>query len=126
MGQNADTVRAMYDAYNARRFAEALEHMDPDVTWDFTEVPDGTIYKGHTEIESFWAMLDTVWESLRVEPDKQTEDGDIVISDIRVVGRGKGSGVEVEHPEIHRWRLRDGKLIEGKTFLDPERARSAA
>ena len=108
----------MYDAYNGGDHAGALAAMDPEVTWDFTEAPDGRLYHGLDEVAGFFTMLGDVWESLRIEVTAQKECGDQVISDVRVVGEGRGSGVAVQHHETHVWRLRDGKLIEGKTHLD--------
>jgi ketosteroid isomerase-like protein len=108
----------MYDAYNGGDNAAALAVMDPDVTWDFTEAPDGRLYSGLEEVEGFFTMLADVWESLLIEVTAQKECGDQVISDVRVVGQGRGSGVAVQHHETHVWRLREGRLVEGKTHLD--------
>jgi ketosteroid isomerase-like protein len=108
----------MYDAYNEGDHASALAVMDPEVVWDFTEAPDGLVYRGLDEVEAFFAMLDETWSSLRIEVIAQTERGNCVMSDVRVVGTGRGSGVAVQHHETHIWRMRDGRLVEGKTHLD--------
>jgi ketosteroid isomerase-like protein len=122
---NADIVRAMYGAYNSRDRTTALAHMDSEVIWDFTEAPDGLLYRGHGEVKRFFAMLDEVWETLQIEVEAQEEHGDVVVSEVRVKGRGKGSGVEVQHSETHVWRLHEGRLLEGKTFLDRAQALAA-
>lgn len=108
----------MYDAYNGGDHAAALAAMDSDVTWDFTEAPDGVVYHGRSEVESYFTTLGETWESLRIEVTAQKECGDQVISDVRVVGHGRGSGVAVQHHETHVWRLREQILVEGKTHLD--------
>jgi uncharacterized protein len=118
MGENADVVRSMYEAYNSGDRSRVAEFLDPDVTWDFTEAPDGNIYEGVGEVDNFLGMLDEVWESARIEVLAQEERGDLVISNVRVIARGKGSGVVVEQSETHVWRIRDGKLAEGKTYID--------
>jgi ketosteroid isomerase-like protein len=108
----------MYDAYNGGDYANALAVMDPAVVWDFSEAPDGLIYHGLDEVEKFFTTLDDEWESLRIEVIAQQERGGCVVSDVRVIGRGRGSGVAVQHHETHVWRLQDGHLLEGKTHLD--------
>jgi len=108
----------MYDAYNGGDRAGALASMDPEVVWDFTEAPDGLVYRGLGEVEKFFETLGEGWESMQIEVIAQTERGNCVISDVRVIGRGRGSGVAVQHHETHVWRLRDGRLVEGKTHLD--------
>jgi ketosteroid isomerase-like protein len=112
----------MYDAYNQGDRESALALMDREVMWDFTAAPDGRVYRGLEEVKAFFEMVDEVWESSRIEVIAQTERGGCVTSDVRVIGRGRGSGVTVQHHETHVWRLRNGRLIEGKTHLDREMA----
>jgi ketosteroid isomerase-like protein len=112
----------MYDAYNRGDRAGALELMDPEVAWDFTAAPDGHVYRGLDEVKGFFKMIDEVWESSRIEVIAQAERGSCVTSDVRVIGRGRGSGVTVQHHETHVWQVRDGRLVEGKTHLDREMA----
>ena len=40
----------------------------------------------------------------------------------RVVGRGKGSGAPVDEEIAIVWTIRDGKVLRGKVYLDPEEA----
>ena len=112
----------MYDAFNRGDRASALALMDPEVVWDFTAAPDGRVYHGLDEVEGFFEMIDEVWESSRIEVIAQTERGNCVTSDVRVIARGRGSGVAVQHHETHVWQLRDGHLVDGKTHLDREMA----
>jgi uncharacterized protein len=123
MAQNAELVRSMYDVFNRGDEETALAFLDEGVTWDFREAPDGVLYRGHEGIRQFFGMLGEVWASIRIELLAQEEQGDTVINSVRVVTRGKGSGADVSQPEAHIWRVRDGKLVEGKTQLDPEWAR---
>ena len=108
----------MYEAYSSGDLAGALAYLDPEVKWDFTEAPDGIVYHGREEVERFWGMLDQVWESMTIEVIAQEERGDTIVNDVRVVGRGRGSGVEVQQPETHVWQVQDGKLVDGKAYLD--------
>jgi ketosteroid isomerase-like protein len=116
----------MYDAYNGGERSRALAALAPDVTWDFTDAPDGVVYRGQEEVQRFWAMLDDVWESLRIEIEWLQERGDLVLTEVRVVGEGRDGGISIEHGETHLWRVRDGSLVEGKTYLDQARAMAAA
>ena len=116
----------MYDAFNAGERSSALAVLDPEVVWDFTDAPDGLVYHGHDEVRRFWASLDEDWESLRIDVEAQEEHGDVVICEVRVVGHGRGNKISIEHGETHVWHLHEGKLVEGKIYLDPDRAKAAA
>jgi ketosteroid isomerase-like protein len=115
----------MYEAYNAGDHAAAIALLDPEVSWDFTDAPDGVVYNGRDEVLAFWAMLGQVWESMKIEVMSQEEQGEMVTNEVRAVGRGLGSGVEVDQAETHVWRVRDGKLVEGKAYINQGRASSA-
>ena len=44
----------------------------------------------------------------------------------RIAGRGRASGVPLEHDFGIVWRLQDGKLVDGETHADPDDALDAA
>jgi len=45
---------------------------------------------------------------------------------VRLVGRGKASGAEVDARVVHVWEMRDLKVLRIRTFFDHEEAASAA
>jgi ketosteroid isomerase-like protein len=59
------------------------------------------------------------WERpFRVEAEEFLEAGDVVVVLIRWVGRGKGSGAEVESEGAHVWEIRDGKAVRWDVYRD--------
>jgi ketosteroid isomerase-like protein len=62
---------------------------------------------------------------MKIEVMSQEEQGDTVTNEVRAVGCGVGSGVEVDQAETHVWRVRDGKLFEGKAYIKQRRVSSA-
>ena len=44
----------------------------------------------------------------------------------RYIGRGKGSGVDVDTPGAHLWTVKDGRAVRMVVFSDRERALEAA
>ena len=54
---------------------------------------------------------DEVWEVFRTEPREFIDAGDRVVVTGLWVGKGKGSGVEVQQPTVHVFTLRDGRVV---------------
>jgi ketosteroid isomerase-like protein len=57
------------------------------------------------------ADRDEVWEEFRLEPDEFVDGGDRVVVIGRWVGKGRGSGIEVQRPVAHVFTLHDGRVV---------------
>jgi ketosteroid isomerase-like protein len=51
-----------------------------------------------------------VWDALDVQLDDVVSVGDKLMTEVRVEGRGGGSGLEVSRSFFHVFELRDGKI----------------
>jgi ketosteroid isomerase-like protein len=84
-------------------------------------------YRGLDEIERYMHDLEDVFEDWHSEDERYLDAGDgRVVLDYRIVGRGRGSGVPVDQPIAILWTVREGKILRGEGFLDPEHALEAA
>ncbi len=61
-----------------------------------------------------------------MEVEEYRTNGDFVVVLTRYIGRGKGSGVDVDTPGAHLWTVRDGRAVRMVVFSDRERALEAA
>ena len=87
--------------------------------------PDG-LYRGHDGIRKYLADIEGAfgheWDA---EVERIAEAGDNrVVLIARVFGPGKG-GLPLDLRLAHIWELKDGKLLRGKVYLDPEAALDA-
>ena len=119
-------ARRGYDFFN-RTGESDFNLLDPEIEWtEGADVPEPQIYHGHDGVrrqqEAFWAA----WDSFRMEPEDFIEVGDKLVVIVRVEGRGKASGVEVEARMAHLWTIRDQKAIRFEIFGDPQKALEAA
>ena len=62
---------------------------------------------------------------MRFVPVKLFERGDRVVASGHIRGTGAGSEVEIEVPLAIVHTLRDGKIIRGEEYFDPNRALNA-
>ncbi len=103
-----------------------LELADPDVAWwNREDDPGAPVSRGHDGLRTGMAELDELAE-LRVEPQEFIDAGEYVVVPVRVVGRGRASGASFEEQEVHVFRLREGKVSEGREFREKGEALKAA
>lgn len=93
--------------------------------WVAAEHPESRTCRGHEEIRSYFAEWRTQLDDLRFELAELVERGDRVIASGYVRGTGAGSGVEIQVPLAIVFTWRDGKVIRGEEYLDPDRALEA-
>jgi ketosteroid isomerase-like protein len=117
MGRNADIVRELFDAFGRRDATAVLALADPDIV--FTP-PTGRLvghpepYRGHDGLRTYLDDVARVWQELRSEPEEFVEGGDVVVCTGRVYAWGVGRVIDA--PAGWVWRLRSGRLVEGRVY----------
>jgi ketosteroid isomerase-like protein len=114
---NLAIVRRATDAFNARDIEAFAAELDPDVELETLRAQlEGKRYRGRDGVREMFADFDEDWEYLRIEIDDLREAGEQVVLLGRLLSRGRASGVDLDVPIGFVWRLRDGKIVHGKTF----------
>ncbi|MGH2991115.1 MAG: nuclear transport factor 2 family protein [Solirubrobacterales bacterium] len=126
--ENLEIVRELNDAFNRGDYAAALSALAPDVEW---YVPPGIsigeeVFRGHDAIQRGFALWLDAWETYQFEPTEILDHGDHVVVAGTQLGRGRGSGVEVNLQTFHVFTLRNGKVIRLRNFDDRVAALDAA
>ena len=102
------------------------EDAELDMSAAFTGMPP---FKGHESMRRQWEELFETWDGLRMEPVKvhPVGDGRFVV-DMRMWGRGRRSGVEVDQrlAFIYTFRREDLKVIRCQLFPTLDDAMAAA
>jgi ketosteroid isomerase-like protein len=124
--ENVEIVRRMWDAFLAGDFEAALSFYAPDVEWDGTNLPDGTVGRGHEAILGHISSWAEAWEDWSVELEQITAAGDDqVVLLFRERGRSD-SGLVMDERHAELYALRDGRIVLRQGFSDPSRALEAA
>ena len=122
--ENIDTVRRGYEAMNDRDYSRVGEFLHSDVEVDVSRnVLNPDVYHGHDGFVRLVSVIEDVWDDFRIEAEELIDGGDQVVVQIRIVGKGKGSGAPAEMRVFNVWTLRDAKatrLVGG--FRDREEA----
>ena len=125
---NIEVLRPVYEQFAEGNFRPVTDAYGPDLEWGWSEeFPDiaGVERGAEGQSERMLTWLRT-WEHWRVEAEEYRTNGDLVVVLTRYIGRGKGSGVDVDTPGAHLWTVRDGRAVRMVVFSDRERALEAA
>ena len=118
--ENVAVVRAMWEAFVRNDFEIALSAFAPDVEWDGTNLPDGTIAQGHDAVLDHVARWAETWDTWDVELEELIDaEPNLVIAFIRERGRTK-AGLEVNERHSELYVVRDGRIAYRKGFSDAD------
>jgi ketosteroid isomerase-like protein len=121
--ENVELVRRGYDAFARGDVDAVLADLDQEIevlSWPGIAGEDS--YHGHAGFLAYAAGWLESWDEYRLSPEEIIDAGDRVVVIYRAVGRGRGSGIEVETQLGHLWTIRDGKAVR----LDIYRTRAEA
>ncbi|MEX2252986.1 MAG: nuclear transport factor 2 family protein [Thermoleophilaceae bacterium] len=124
--ENIEIVRRAYEALASSDEGAALAIADPDV--EIHSLFSGTekVYRGHDGVREYLADMADVWASVAREPEQIRDAGDKVVVALNMSVEGRGSGVGLTDTFGNLWTLRDGKVVEARTFPTFEAALEAA
>jgi ketosteroid isomerase-like protein len=110
--ENVEIVRNAFEAIAAADRDRALSYADPGMVVNaMSRVFNPTVYRGLQGLRRMLADMDDVWEDLRPEAQEFVDAGDRVVVAGRMVGKGKGSGVEVGRDFAGIWTVRHGRIV---------------
>src|SRR6478609_8205461 len=121
--ENVEIVRGIY-ALAEQRDESVWDLVPPGFVFDFSRrLIDPGVLRGRDQVRAFAERASEVWEGgyLGWEPEELIDAGDKVLAFIRVSGRGKASGVDVEAHTWNVWTVRNGEPVE-LTYFGEDRA----
>jgi ketosteroid isomerase-like protein len=122
---NLELVRSIYPAWQ-RGDWRSVDWADPEIEFVGADMLPPVRSKGLAGLAQTWREFLDTWEEWRVEPQEYRElDDERVLVLIKLSGRGKASGLEVEqmHAEgANLFHLRDGKVTRLVLYWSRERA----
>jgi ketosteroid isomerase-like protein len=116
--EDVDVVGAIYEAMAARDIEALVALVDPEcvITQD-PRLPWGGRHVGHDGFGAFALALTGSIDSA-VETQALFAADDEVVQVGRTRGTVRSNGVAFDIPEVHRWRIRDGRAVAAHFAID--------
>lgn len=119
-----ETVQALYAAFGAGDMGGLLALIDEDVDWSVEidapgaeRVPMFRNGRGHDAVlHYFGGVAELDWHHF--EPLELYADGDRVLVRLRLAFTHRGTGRSAELDEVHRFEVRDGRVVHYRPYAD--------
>ncbi len=113
-----DTVRRAYAAWKSGDRDAFFELLHPDVVFDLSRFPEGSVHEGHAAMWEGWRTWRGTWERYEVEIEELREVGERVFAPTRIMAISKGHGVETEAKGVDVWTVRNGLVVHLAIYMD--------
>ena len=119
---NKDILRTGYDAFNRQDIPTVMGLFDENIEWtepEWVYGPPGGTWHGRDEVlHRGFEPIAEYFDSFTLDPREFYGEGETVI----VVGsfklRPKGVSQTLDVPFAHVWRLRNGKAVSMRSYVD--------
>jgi ketosteroid isomerase-like protein len=129
MRDGLDVAREVVEAWNTHDFDRWLACWHVTCEWVPRlrgQVEGAQTYEGHDGLRRYWEEDEAVWDDFLMWPQDLQQLGDDVLAICTCTVRGKESGLEITAPLAFRFRVREGKIVHGQSYLDVQEALAAA
>lgn len=118
---NAAMVRKAYEDFAQGNVTAVFAAFDPAITWHVPgHSPLSGDYEGHDQIGGFFQRtMELSAGAFSIDVHKVLADEDLVV--VLATVNAQRNGVSASFPEVHVWRIRNGKAIEFREYQGDER-----
>lgn len=109
---NAAIIRKGYEDFAQGNIPTVFAVFDPKITWHVPgHGPLSGDYAGHAAIGDFFQRtMELSGGTFRMDVQNVLADDDVVV--VLVTIKAQRKGVSASFPEVHVWRIKNGKVIE--------------
>ncbi len=119
--EDVEVVRTIYDAVNRRDLSAVLDLIAPDIEVRTTV----ETYRGVDGIATFIEEVDRTFENYTLTVGEAADTGDLIVVGVRQRGRGRASGVDIDHDFTHVWTFHEGRATRLRAFTNRAEALEA-
>jgi ketosteroid isomerase-like protein len=121
-------VQQGFECWNTGKVDLMADMYAPDAEIDFSAVfPDTGVVCGEQQVRRFFDETWNAWEGIRLDPlDVIRVDATRFVVPVRIWGKGRSTGIEVDRLCACLYTVRDGLVVRNKMFPDTESALAAA
>jgi uncharacterized protein len=121
MGESKGAIiRKTYEDFSKGNISAVFAAFDADITWHVPgHSPLSGDFKGHDQIGAFFQRtMKLSGGAFSIDVHHVLADSDLVVALVTV--NAKRQGISASFPEVHVWRLKNGKAIEFREYQGDE------
>ena len=128
MDSGVTTVQNLYRLFAEGNLPAFLAKLAPDIGWfEATGFPGvGGRHDGVEAVKSCLMKVATDWDGLSVTPHEFFGEDDRIVVLGETTGKWRATGRAFRSPFAHAWRIRDGRVVEWRGYIDTALAQEAA
>ncbi len=117
---NAMIIRKAYEDFAHGNVSAVFAAFDASITWHVPgHSPLSGDYNGHDQIAGFFGrIIELSGGVFRIDVHHVLADADLVV--VLTTVNAQRNGVSASFPEVHVWRMKDGKAIEFREYQGDE------
>jgi hypothetical protein len=117
---NSAIIRKAYENFARGNIPAVFAALDPTITWHVPgHSPLSGDFTGHDQIGGFFRRtMELSGGAFSMDVHNVLADGDLVV--VLVTVNAKRNGVSASFPEVHLWRMKNGKAIEFREYQGDE------
>lgn len=117
---NGAIIRKAYEDFAKGNVPAVFAVFDPSITWHVPgHSPLSGQFKGHEQIGAFFKRtMELSGGAFSIDVHTVLSDGDLVVALVTVNAKRRGSSASF--PEVHVWRLKNGKVVEFREYQGDE------
>ena len=117
---NGTIIRKAYEDFAKGDIASVFAALDAAITWHVPgHSPLSGDFTGHDQVGGFFRRtMELSQGAFSIDVRNVLTDGDLVV--VLVTVNAQRHGVSASFPEVHVWRLRNGKAIEFREYQGDE------
>lgn len=118
--QNATIIRKAYQDFAQGNIPAVFAALDAKTTWHVPgHGPLSGDYTGHDQIGKFFGRtMELSAGAFSIDVQNVLAEDDLVLALVTV--KAQRNGISASFPEVHAWRLKDGKVIEFREYQGDE------
>jgi ketosteroid isomerase-like protein len=117
---NAAIIRKAYEDFERGDIPAVFGALDPDITWHVPgHGPLSGDFTGHDQVGGFFRRtMELSGGAFSIDVHNVLADDDLVV--VLVTVNAQRNGVSASFPEVHVWRMKDGKATEFREYQGDE------
>jgi ketosteroid isomerase-like protein len=117
---NAVIVRKAYEDFARGNIPAVFAAFDPSIVWHVPgHSPLSGDYTGHDQIGGFFGRtMELSGGAFSIDVHNVLAEGDLVV--VMVTVNAQRNGMCASFPEVHVWRMREGKVVEFREYQGDE------